>query len=245
MDDEEHGKGHMGETRKTTNNEAKSNERRPERVEVQVALRALVHELRSPLQSMLSSLDVLDAEDLQAAPRRAVNRMQRSALALETDLGDLATLLLIQSRDPGDLGDLGERAVVFEVGDLLREVEELAARMGLALTVAARAASIVAVADAHVLRSMLLRLVHAFAKLPGSGAPTISILETLAGVAALRFEVRCARVVAWTARFEDRLLPVRAMAGALGGHLDLGIGAVILTVPARIDDGQCRTRATG
>jgi len=232
----------MSETRKTTTNEATSNERRPERIDVQAALRALVHELRSPLQSMLSSVDVLDAVELQAAPRRAVDRLQRSALALETHLGDLATLLLIQS---GHSGDLGERADGFEVGDLLREVEALAARMGLALKVQGPAAPIVAVADAHLLRSMLLRLVHAFAKLPDSGALTISTLETLAGVSTLRFQVRCAHVVAWPAGFEDRLLPARAMAGAVGGRLDLGDGAAILTMPARIEDGQGRMRAAG
>lgn len=232
----------MGEARNTTNNGATSNERRPERVDVQAALRALVHELRSPLQSMLSSVDVIDAHDMQAAPRRAVHRMQRSALALEAHLKDLATLLLIQS---GDSGDLGERADVFEVGILVREVENLAARMGLALTVVMPAASIVVIANAHILRSMLLRLVHAFAKLPESGALTISILETPTGLSTLRFQVRCAHVVAWPVGFEDRLLPARAMAGAVGGRLDLGDGAAILTMPARIEDGQGRIRAAG
>lgn len=233
----------MGERHKAPVNEATSNEGQPQLVDVQAALRALVHELRSPLQSILSSVDVLDATELPAGPRRAVDRLQRSALALETHLGDLAMLLLIQSGDSGDHGDSRVRGDVFEVSDLLREVEALAARMGLALKVENGPASIVAVADAHLLRRMLLRLVLAFAKLPDAGALSITTRGTLHGVSILRLQVRCAHVVVWPEGFEDRLLPVQAMAGAVRGRLDLVDGAAILTIPARIEDGEGQKRA--
>lgn len=212
--------------------------------DVQAALRTLVHEVRSPLQSMLSSLDVLDAAELPAGPRRAVERLQRCALALEAHLGDLATLLLIQSADSEGLGDLGTRSDVFEVRGLLREVEALAVRMGFNLKLERSGAPMMVVADAHLLRSMLLRLGHAFSKLPDANAITISVQEGPPGSSSLRVELRSSEFVAWPTGFDERLSPVRVMAGAVGGHLDLADGVAILTIPAFINNGRSRPLAS-
>ena len=89
--------------------------------DVSKAIRALMHDMRSPMQAILSSLDVLDDASMDAAAKRGVGRLHRSALALDAHLGDLATLMLIQT------GAHVERAVAFEVGALLEEVGELSA----------------------------------------------------------------------------------------------------------------------
>jgi K+-sensing histidine kinase KdpD len=208
--------------------------------DVSKALRALVHDMRSPMQAILSSLDVLDAASMDAAAKRGVGRLHRSALALDAHLGDLATLMLMQS------GAHVEHTVAFEVGALLEEVGERLARAGVGMSAQKPVGPLFAVADPILIRAMLVRLAHAVGKLPGAGAVTVTVRESSPGDSSLRFVLQCAKDVPWPQGFGQRLLPVRVMAQALGGELDVKEhSAVVLALPARIEDAQDGQTAAG
>ncbi|KPU98791.1 hypothetical protein APR50_33945 [Variovorax paradoxus] len=208
--------------------------------DVSKAIRALMHDMRSPMQAILSSLDVLDDASMDAAAKRGVGRLHRSALALDAHLGDLATLMLIQT------GAHVERAVAFEVGALLEEVGELSARAGVCVLAQKPVDPVFAVADPLLIRAMLLRLAHAFGKLSGAGAITVSVREAGPGDSSLSLVLQCAKDVPWPQGFGQRLLPVRVMAEALGGELDVKEhSSVVLTLPARLEDALDGQSATG
>jgi hypothetical protein len=211
-----------------------------ETTEVSKALRALVHDMRSPMQAILSSLDVLDAAHLDANTRRGVGRLHRSALSLDAHLADLATLMLIQS------GAHVEHAVAFEVGALLEEVGEVSARAGVDVEAKEPVDPIFAVADPILIRAMLVRVAYGFGKLPGAGAISVTVREATPGASSLRFVLQCANDVLWPQSFGQRLLPVRVVAEALGGELDVKErSTVALTLPARLEDAQGGQGAAG
>lgn len=204
-----------------------------ETTEVSKALRALVHDMRSPMQAILSSLDVLDAAHLDASTRRGVGRLHRSALSLDAHLADLATLMLIQS------GAHFEHAVAFEVGALLEEVGEVSARAGVDVEAKKPVDPIFAVADPILIRAMLVRLAYAFGKLSGGGAIAATVRPAAPEASSLSFVLQCANDVPWPHGFGQRFLPVRVVAEALGGELDVKErSTMVLTLPARLEDAH-------
>ncbi|WP_457329663.1 sensor histidine kinase [Rhizobacter sp. P5_C2] len=74
------------------------------------------HELRSPLQDILCSLDVMERRGSGAANEEFVSRIRRAANALSTQLRDLLTLAT------GEAGRLEIRPEAFEAGALVRDV---------------------------------------------------------------------------------------------------------------------------
>lgn len=206
--------------------------------DVTAALHCLVHDVRSPLQTILSSIDALDAAQLDDEIRRTVERLQRSAHSMDAHMADLATLMLIQS------GAFTPQPVSFEVGELLGEVRVISAQSGLTASLEAMSEPIFAVADVVLLRGVLVRLVRAFSKLAGSGSVTVALDSVELTASVLVFRVGCARGRPWPQGFSERLLPAKAIAGAIGGRLQaVGSDSVVLTVPAQIEDGDTVARA--
>ena len=199
------------------------------------ALHTLVHDMRSPLQAILSSTDVLAAAPLDQGVRAVVERVHRSAHALDAHMADLATLMLIQSKA------LKSRPISFEVGELLEEAKEVCSRRGLRVSVAASAEPIFAIGDAVLIRGMLGRLLGAFSKLAKDRAVTVAVDSVDRAASVLSFRVRSPGAGQWPQGFIDRLLPASAVACAIGGDLETFDGdSAVLRVPVSIEDGKGR-----
>jgi K+-sensing histidine kinase KdpD len=202
-------------------------------VDVTAALHCLVHDMRSPLQTILSSIDVLDAVRVDDEIRRTVERLQRSAHSMDAHMADLATLMLIQSKA------FTPQPVSFEVGDLLAEVRVVSAQSGLKASIEEPSDPVFAVADAVLIRGVLVRLVRAFSKLVGGRAVTVALDGAEPAASVLVFRVGCAGGGPWPQSFSERLLPAKAIASAIGGRLQaVGSDSVVLTAPAQIEDGD-------
>lgn len=205
----------------------------PASMDVTAALHCLVHDMRSPVQTILSSIDVLEAAPLNAEIRRTVERLQRSAHSVDAHMAELATLMLIQSKA------FTPQPVSFEVGELLEEVRVVSAQSGLKASVEVPSEPIFAVADAVLIRGVLVRLVWALSKLAGSRSVTVALDAVELAGSVLVFRVGCAGGRPWPQGFSERLMPAKAIAGAIGARLQaLGSDSVVLTVPAQIEDGD-------
>jgi K+-sensing histidine kinase KdpD len=203
--------------------------------ELTAALGRVVHDLRSPLQTMFSTIDELDSRVLEPEGKRGVQRLRRSVESMDRHLGDLAMLLLVQS------GSLRERPVSFEVGALLEEVGDLSERAGQAVLILKPRGPIFVFADAVLIRQMLVRLTCVLSKMASQGSVSVSVDDAEAGTATvLRFRVRCAMREA-EHQVSTMLLPVKLIARALGGELDDGKdGCYALTVPACLEDPDAK-----
>lgn len=117
------------------------------------------HELRSPLQSMVSSLDVFEMRHVDAARGDAelISRMRRASLLLNTQLRDLLTLA------KGEAGRLEVRPEAFEAAELVQAMAEaarpLADARGLALVVQVPQEPVFVVADGSRIDQILTNLV--------------------------------------------------------------------------------------
>lgn len=205
----------------------------PASVDVTAALHCLVHDMRSPVQAILSSIDALHAAPLNAEIRRTVERLLRSAHSVDAHMAELATLMLIQSKA------FTPQPVSFEVGDLLEEVRVICEQSGLNASIEAPREPIFAVADAVLIRGVLVRLVRALSKLAGSRSVTVALDGAEGAASVLVFRVGCADGGPWPQGFSERLMPAKAIAGAIGARLQaLGSDSVVLMAPAQIDDGD-------
>lgn len=115
------------------------------------------HELRSPLQGVVSALDVIEERFTKdAAQAELLSRIRRGATVLNTQLRDLLTLAR------GDVGKMEINPMPFEVGELVasvaREVRAEAEAKGLALVVDAPAEPIFVVADPARIDQVLTNL---------------------------------------------------------------------------------------
>lgn len=115
------------------------------------------HELRSPLQGIVSALDVIEERFAkEATEAELLSRVRRGATALNTQLRDLLTLAR------GDVGKMEIDPMPFEVAELAtsvaREVRTEAQAKGLALIVDAPAEPIFVVADPARIDQVLTNL---------------------------------------------------------------------------------------
>jgi signal transduction histidine kinase len=115
------------------------------------------HELRSPLQGVVSALDVIEERfGKDAAEAELLSRVRRGATALNTQLRDLLTLAR------GDAGKMEINPMPFEVAELAhsvaREVRVEAQAKGLELVVDAPAEPIFVVADPARIDQVLTNL---------------------------------------------------------------------------------------
>ncbi len=147
------------------------------------------HELRSPLQGIVSALDVIEMRHARAfsGDEELIGRMRRSSMLLNTQLRDLLTLA------KGEAGRLQIHAEPFEACALVEEMAEgargLAAEKGLQLRVMLPPAPVFAVADGARIDQVLTNLVVNSIRYTDAGEVRVS-MEALGGPQkALRFVV--------------------------------------------------------
>ena len=146
------------------------------------------HELRSPLQGVVSALDVIEeriAKD--AVEAELLSRIRRGANALNTQLRDLLTLAR------GDVGKMEINPMPFEVADLARsvasEVRIEATAKGLELVVEAPEESIFVVADSSRIDQILTNLLTNATRHTKRGAVLLKLHPYNADQRCLQFDV--------------------------------------------------------
>lgn len=161
--------------------------------EVSVARSAFLakvsHELRSPLQSIVSALDVIEMRHGSAFAHDAelIGRMRRSSLLLNTQLRDLLTLA------KGAAGRLEIRPEPFEacalVEALAEAARELAATKGLDVVVELPVGPIFVVADGSRIDQVLTNLVVNSIRYTQAGQVRISLNPYNPSIRRLHFTV--------------------------------------------------------
>lgn len=147
------------------------------------------HELRSPLQSMVSSLDVFEMRHIDAARGDAelISRMRRASLLLNTQLRDLLTLA------KGEAGRLEVRPEPFEAGELVQAMADaarpLAEARSLELVVQVPPEPTFVVADGSRIDQILTNLVVNAVRYTRSGTVHVVLHPFDASLRRLRFTV--------------------------------------------------------
>jgi nitrogen-specific signal transduction histidine kinase/CheY-like chemotaxis protein len=146
------------------------------------------HELRSPLQSVVSALDVIEERFAQeAAQAELLSRIRRGATVLNTQLRDLLTLAR------GDVGKMEINPMPFEVGEfaasVAREVRAEAEAKGLELLVDAPVEPIFVVADPARIDQVLTNLLTNATRHTKVGEVRLTLHPYDAANGCLRFEV--------------------------------------------------------
>jgi signal transduction histidine kinase len=145
------------------------------------------HELRSPLQSIVSALDVLESR--HALPDRAevTRRIRRSANELSVQLRDMLTLAR------GQEGRIELRPEAFDACELVREITEDAVvnanAKGLALEVSTPSTPLFVVADGARIGQLLHNLVSNAIKYTDHGEVVVTLHDFDNAAAALRFRI--------------------------------------------------------
>ena len=127
------------------------------------------HELRSPLQGIVSALDLFEIRHRRADPEdgELIGRMRRASLLLNTQLRDLLTLA------KGDVGRLDMRPEPFEVLSLVHAIADgagpLAAAKGLQLVLDVPADPVFVTADGARIDQILTNLVSNSIRYTDSG----------------------------------------------------------------------------
>jgi signal transduction histidine kinase len=132
------------------------------------------HELRLPLQGVVSALDVIEERfGKDPAEAELLSRIRRGATALNTQLRDLLTLAR------GDVGKMDINPTPFEVGDLAvsvaREVRAEAEAKGLELIVEAPAEPVFVVADSARIDQVLTNLLTNAVRYTKSGSVRLKL----------------------------------------------------------------------
>lgn len=146
------------------------------------------HELRSPLQGVVSALDVIEerfAKD--AAEAELLSRIRRGATALNTQLRDLLTLAR------GDVGKMEVNPLPFEVSELAAtiaaEFRTEAQAKGLALVVDTPVEPIFVVADPARIDQVLTNLLANATRHTKVGTVRLKLYPYDGELGCLRFEV--------------------------------------------------------
>lgn len=143
------------------------------------------HELRSPLQGIVSGLDLLEAE---AGESRLIQGIRRDAEALNAQLADLLTLA------KGEAGRLEVHPQAFEacdlVADLAERFAEQARAKGLQFAISVPEEPVFVVADHARIGQCLTNLITNAIKYTGQGRVEVQLFPYDETVRSLRFEVR-------------------------------------------------------
>ena len=147
------------------------------------------HELRSPLQSVVSALDLVEERYGQdPAEAELLSRIRRGATALHTQLRDLLTLAR------GEVGKIEINPMPFEAGDLVmsiaRDVQNEAWSKGLALVVKTPEDPIFVVADAGRIDQILTNLLTNATRHIKRGSVTLTLHPYDNAARSLRFVVQ-------------------------------------------------------
>jgi signal transduction histidine kinase len=178
--------------------------------ELTAALHILIHDLCSPLQSLIASNETLSMQAaLDEDGRRAVARIRRATQSLSAQLNDLTALARIQA------GDTKSQDISFEAGALLQEVAALGHHN---LSVALPIAPVFARGDPSLILQVLDRLVRTAVALHGQG--TLCVEEVGLHGRHLSFRLQFPGHRALPNKIVQRLKLVRVIAAALKGDLE-------------------------
>lgn len=145
------------------------------------------HELRSPLQSLLSTVDLLELRLKNTAPQE-VRRLRSAGEAMDRFLRDLLTLA------KGEAGKLEVLPEPFDVGHLVQDIEDewttVAQTKGLVFSATMAAPSGLYVADHSRIAQVINNLVSNAIKYTDRGGVTLTFNGYDAATGRLRFVVR-------------------------------------------------------
>lgn len=145
------------------------------------------HELRSPLQSLLSTVDLLELRLKNSAPQE-VRRLRSAGEAMDRFLRDLLTLA------KGEAGKLEVLPEPFDVGYLVQDIEDewrgVAKTKGLVFSANMAAPSGLYVADHSRIAQVINNLVSNAIKYTDRGSVTLTFNGFDAAAGRLLFEVR-------------------------------------------------------
>lgn len=146
------------------------------------------HELRSPLQSILSSADTLNHVNADAQERNeAIQRIKRASMEMHVQLRDLLTLIR------GEAGKLEMKPESFEVSEFVKDIGRVAAgaaaSRGLRFTAHVPPEPVFAVADVMRISQVLVNLVTNAAKYLEVGEASITLFPPEPGVDELVFRI--------------------------------------------------------
>ncbi|WP_345541610.1 hybrid sensor histidine kinase/response regulator [Variovorax defluvii] len=145
------------------------------------------HELRSPLQSIVSALDVLESRQAWGAQSEVTRRIRRSADELAVQLRDLLTLAR------GQTGHIELRPEVFDAVELVREITGDAASAaesnGLSMAVNVPQEALFVVADGGRIGQLLHNLVNNAVRYTERGGVTVSLQAFDASSALLHLRI--------------------------------------------------------
>lgn len=147
------------------------------------------HELRSPLQGVVSALELVEQRfGKDPAEAELLARIRKGATALHTQLRDLLTLAR------GDVGKMEINPLPFDASELVRsvgrEIRSEAEAKGLALVVKAPAEPIFVVADAARIDQVLTNLLTNATRHTRQGSVGVELLPYDSDLKSLRFEVK-------------------------------------------------------
>ena len=185
--------------------------------EITTALQILVHDLCSPVQSLIASNESLAMQTLDDEGRQAVARIRRATQSLSAQLNDLTALARVQAGDDARAHDIS-----FEAGALLQDVAALG---NYNLKVIAPLAPIFARGDAALILQVLDRLVRTV--VGKSQARATLVVEAAQPQGELSFRLKCAGRPALPNKIVQGLILVRVIASALKGDLE-----TVLTDPS-------------
>ena len=198
------------------------------------------HELKSPLQSIIT---VLATEDKRAAGRErreSLVKIHRSVKYMEAQIRDLFVLSV------GEAGKLEMRSETFEVGELVDEVmasvSSLAAGKGLRISLSRPDDLLFVATDPKRLEQVLLNLVENAVKYTHTGG--VSIAYGLENETLLRVEISDTGIGIAREHIDKLFVPYRRFALLDREHNSLGIGlAVVQTLLTHLG-GQCAVTST-
>jgi signal transduction histidine kinase len=144
------------------------------------------HELRSPLQSLLSTVDLLELR-LQSSAPQEVRRLRSAGEAMDRFLRDLLTLA------KGEAGKLEVLPEPFDVGYLIQDIEDewrpIAEAKGLEFVATMAPSSELYVADHSRIAQVITNLVSNAVKYTDRGRVTLAFNGFDPATSQLRFEV--------------------------------------------------------
>ena len=208
------------------------------------------HELRSPLQGIVSALDVLELRPARPGDEEIIARLRRSSLMMNTHLRDLLTLAR------GEAGRLEMRPEPFEacalVDSIVAAAEPLAVAKGLHLIVRVPSDAIFVVADSARIDQILTNLVINSIRYTEVGQVRIALEPYDPSTRLLRFRVADTGPGIPAGVLPTLLEPDRAHTGAERRGEGSGIGLAIVrtlldhlggkvSVSSRMDQGTTFT----
>ena len=203
-----------------------------------VFLSKVSHELRSPLQGIISALDLIELRHgrLQEQDADLVSRMRRSSVLLNTQLRDLLTLAR------GEAGRLEVHPEPFEAGSLVEALldgaRELATSKGLELVADLPAEPIFVVADGARIDQILTNLVINSIRYTDRGQVRVTLLGYDTAGRRLRFSVADTGPGIPEDALPTLLLPDRTLSSDERRGKGSGLGLAIVRTLVELLGGQ-------